>query len=113
MRVLVVDDQQVTRDAVRDALELRGHEVVAEAVDQASAVAAATQLALDVGLVDVRLGAGSGFEVVRALQAAAPDLPVLLMSMDHVSMDEVHASGARGYVAKLDLLTVDLRSLIE
>ena len=112
MRVLVVDDQQVALDAVREALEWRGHVVVGEALDATAAIEMAVRVSPNVVLVDVFLGAESGFDLVCALRAALPELPTVLMSMDPVRLEDVEACGARAFVAKVDLLSVDLASLV-
>jgi len=112
MRILVVDDQRVALDAVREALEWRGHVVVGEASDATVAIEMAARVSPDVVLVDVWLGEESGFDLVRALRVALPELPTVLMSMDPVPVEDVEASGARASVAKVDLLSVDLSSLV-
>lgn len=112
MRVLIVDDQDDARAAVRELLERRGHVVVAETDHGSGALASTAQSDPDLVLVDVRLGAETGFDVARALTSKWPELPVLLMSVDsHTTNDLARASGARGFVLKTRLHTVDLDAL--
>ena len=114
MRVLIVDDHEVSREAVRYLLsEVQGHEVVGDVGDGAAALQAAASAAPDMAIVDAKLGDESGFDVVRALLEQRPDLPVLVMSMMDVSGDDVRSSGARGAVAKDELLDVDLASFVD
>lgn len=113
MRVLVVDDHAVSREAVRHLLaEIQGHEVVVGVADSAAALAAVASVAPDIAIVDARLGTESGFELVRELIRRYPGLPVLLMSMMDVPAHEVRSSGARGAVTKDRLLDVDLASFV-
>jgi DNA-binding NarL/FixJ family response regulator len=67
----------------------------------------------DAALVDVRLGEESGYEVSRALTEAHPGLVVLLVSVsDDVPPAVVRECGARAFVAKQRLHTVDLAELL-
>jgi two-component system response regulator EvgA len=111
MRVLIVDDQEVSREVVREMLEMWGHEVVGASADGVGALEAARSMSPDVVLVDSRLGDERGTDVVRLLRTAHPDLPVVLMSMSNAPTD-LQGSGASGFVTKERLLSVDLSSLI-
>ena len=106
LRVALVDDHPVFRSGMAALLDsLDGITVVAQAV---SAAQARTLLAgpqadeLDVVLMDLDLGDGSGTDVVRDAVRARPDLRVLVVSM-HEDDDAVVAAvraGARGYLVK-------------
>ncbi|MEV0675230.1 response regulator transcription factor [Actinosynnema sp. NPDC050436] len=108
VRVLVVEDHPVTRDGVRTGLERGGRVVVvAEAVDAASACAAADRVRPEVAVVDLRLRdrhgrpAGHGTDVIRHLRRTLPSVRVLVLSQ--ADPEEVVAAlraGAHGYVAK-------------
>jgi len=88
--------------------------VIAEADNGKDAVAATRQSEPDVVLVDVRLGEESGYAVAKSLTSTWPGLAVLLMSVDsHASTELAGASGARGFVVKHRLHTVDLAELCE
>src|SRR4029079_18402047 len=64
----IVEDQADTRNALRQLLELDGHQVT-EAVDGRSAIAQAHSSRPDVAFVDIGLPDIDGFEVARALRA--------------------------------------------
>jgi DNA-binding NarL/FixJ family response regulator len=104
IRVALVDDHPVFRIGMAALLDsLDGVTVVAQA---ASAAEARTLLAapdgVDVVVMDLDLGDGSGVEVTRDLARSRPDLPVLVMTM-HEDDDSVAAclrAGARGYLVK-------------
>ncbi|GAA4481353.1 response regulator transcription factor [Rhodococcus olei] len=102
IRVAVVDDHPVFRLGMVALLStLDGIEVVAEASSAAEAAAAVTA-DVDVVLMDIELGDGSGVEATRALVARFPALRVLMVTM-HEDDDAVVASvraGARGYLVK-------------
>jgi DNA-binding NarL/FixJ family response regulator len=113
LRVLIVDDQPSFRDAARGLLHARGHEVVAEAGDGHAAVKAVERTEPDAVILDVCLGDESGFDVSRALVAARPGLPVLLMSIDATAAtpEQVQAAGACAFLCKAQLPRADLATL--
>src|SRR4051794_25261550 len=79
--VLIVDDHATFRSAVRAVLEASGFEVLGEAVDGASALAAAATLRPEVVLLDVQLPDIDGFDVARRLaNGPGPGPAVVLVS---------------------------------
>ena len=69
--VLIVDDHTAFRSRARRMLEADGFEVVGEAGDGASGVAAARRLEPDVVLLDLQLPDTTGFAVAQELSGAA------------------------------------------
>jgi DNA-binding NarL/FixJ family response regulator len=102
VRVLVVDDHPVTRDGVRAGLEHDGRAVVVgEAGDAETACRLADATRPDVALVDLRLAAGSGVDVIRHLREHRPETRILVLSQ--ADPDEIVGAlraGADGAVAK-------------
>ncbi|MCP3459550.1 sigma-54 dependent transcriptional regulator [Bradyrhizobium sp. CCGUVB23] len=77
--VLVVDDEEIVRNSVRQWLELGGFTVrVAAGADEAMVLL--KQRAPDVVLSDFRMPQTSGLELMRAIHRADPDLPVVLLT---------------------------------
>jgi two-component system, NarL family, nitrate/nitrite response regulator NarL len=113
-RVLIVDDNAPFLDAARTLLEADGMAVVALAATGDEAVAFCQALQPDVALVDVTLGAESGFVVARALAEVAPSLGVILVST-HAEGD-IHElivdSPARGFLPKSELSAEAIRQLL-
>ena len=102
IRVLVVDDHPLWRDAVARDLAEAGYDVVATARDGAEAVRRAAATRPEVALVDLQLPALSGIEVTRALAAADPPARVLVLSASGERQDVLDAikAGATGYLTK-------------
>jgi two-component system, NarL family, response regulator DegU len=102
MRVLLADDHQLLRQAMRRALEDAGLTVVAEAGDGGEAVRLATELKPDVVLMDVSMPVLDGVEATRRLHGDLPDLPIVILTMhgDDALRREALAAGATGFLTK-------------
>jgi DNA-binding NarL/FixJ family response regulator len=105
LRVALVDDHPVFRLGLAALLDsLPGIAVVAQAAGaaEARALLADDALTVDVVVMDLDLGDGSGVDVTREAVARRPGLAVLVVSM-HEDDDAVVAAvraGARGYLVK-------------
>lgn len=101
LRVAIVDDHAMFRTGVRAEIE-GAVDVVAEAEDVDSAVAAITATTPDVVLLDVHMPGGGGLEVIRRLHARHPEMKFLALSVSDAAEDVIGIirAGARGYVTK-------------
>jgi DNA-binding NarL/FixJ family response regulator len=110
VRVLVVDDQAVVRDAMRLLLEATpDFRPVGEAGSGAEALAAIEQLDPDLVLLDVRMPDMDGIETARRIPAARRRTVVVLMSSDRI--DSVPNCGAAAFLPKERLKAAVLREL--
>ncbi|TXJ72911.1 response regulator transcription factor [Streptomyces lavendulae] len=102
VRVMVVDDHPMWRDAVARDLAESGFEVVATAGDGEQAVRRAKAAAPDVLVLDLNLPAKPGVQVCKELVAHNPALRVLVLSAsgEHADVLEAVKSGATGYLLK-------------
>jgi DNA-binding NarL/FixJ family response regulator len=80
VRVLVVDDHPMLREALVGMLELSGFEVVGMVDDGADATAVAADLAPDVVLMDLSMPVLNGLDATRLLREAAPSAAVVILS---------------------------------
>ena len=106
LTVLIVDDHPSFRASARAMLESEGFDVVGEAEDGASAIAAVRALSPAVVLLDVQLPDMTGFDVCEALDGHNGDAPdiVLVSSRDASDYGElVTSSCACGFVPKGEL----------
>jgi DNA-binding NarL/FixJ family response regulator len=102
MRVMIVDDHPMWRDAVGRDLAEAGFEVVATVGEGAQALRIAGSVRPDVVVLDLQLPDVSGVEVTKGLVAANPNVRVLILSASgepHDVLDAVKA-GATGYIVK-------------
>jgi DNA-binding NarL/FixJ family response regulator len=104
LRLLIVDDNAGFADAARNLLERQGAEVVGIASNGTDAERLARELRPDCVLLDIRLGAESGFDVATRLAAEYAQL-VLLISANVESefVDQIATSPAIGFIVKAGL----------
>ncbi|MFI5682558.1 response regulator [Streptomyces sp. NPDC051636] len=102
IKVMVVDDHPMWRDAVARDLTETGFDVVATAGDGEQAVRRAKAAAPDVLVLDLNLPAKPGVQVCKELVAHNPALRVLVLSAsgEHADVLEAVKSGATGYLLK-------------
>ncbi len=77
--VLVVDDQADIRTMISIVLRIRHFEIV-EAESAASALKRFEEASFDLAIVDIFLQGANGFDLIAALRARAPGLPIIAIS---------------------------------
>lgn len=103
--VVVVDDHAIFRTGLKADLDADRIQVLGEAADVDSAIAAIRQHRPAVVLLDVHLPGGrggGGAEVAAACQDLAPEVRFLAISVSDAAEDVVGVirAGARGYLTK-------------
>ena len=114
MRYLIVDDYSPFLDAASGLLENQGAGVVGVARSGAEALRRAEELRPEVILVDINLGAESGFEVAEQLHRDGPSAPVILISThaEQDFADMIAASPAVGFLCKSALSPGAIRDFL-
>ena len=114
-RVFLVDDYPIVRAGLRALVEADPADLFCcgEAASAEDALRQVVGLQPDVVVHDLTLKGANGLELIKGLQAQAPALPVLVLSMhdEAVYAERALASGARGYVMK-DHAPAQLRAAI-
>ncbi|MDH6111283.1 DNA-binding NarL/FixJ family response regulator [Kitasatospora sp. MAP12-15] len=103
IRVVIADDQRVTRDGLALLVGLNeGMQVVALAGNGEEAVAAALLHRPDVVLMDLSMPVMDGIAATAALAEQLPGTPVLVLSTyaDDASIFPALRAGAKGYLTK-------------
>jgi len=102
VRCLVVDDYAPFLEAASSLLQLQGIAVVGVATTGAEALRRAEELWPEVILVDINLGAESGFELAEQLYRDRHSVPVILISThaEQDFADMIEASPAVGFLCK-------------
>jgi len=112
--VLIVDDHAGFRSSARRILEADGYEIVGEAANGRSAIAASRRLRPDIVLLDVNLPDLDGFEVAREL-TAEPGAPAIVLTSSHDREDfgdSLPRSRAAGFVPKDELCGAAVAALV-
>lgn len=102
IRILIVDDEKVVREALADLIEASdGMTVAAVVADADAAIAAATRSRPDVALVDIRMP-GGGAKATRGILTSCPHTQVLALSASggRDTVLEMLQAGAAGYLVK-------------
>lgn len=103
MRVVLVDDDEEMRDALRTLLLERADiDVVGEAADGRAAVERVLELHPALVLMDVAMPGMGGIEATRLVLEALPSVQVIGLSLhdDRHFVEAMRAAGASGYLLK-------------
>jgi DNA-binding NarL/FixJ family response regulator len=115
LRCLIVDDSETFRDAARRLLERDGLAIVGVASTIAEGLSSARELKPDVTLVDVHLGAESGFDLARRLrQEQGSKSPTVILTSADPEQEFVESNAsisADGFVPKSALSGDRIRAL--
>jgi DNA-binding NarL/FixJ family response regulator len=103
IRILLADEHSLFRQALRELLDRESDfEVVAEAGEQAEALAQATKTGADVALIGLDLASGDGIAALRELRELLPECRAVLIA-DREDADvllRAVQAGASGYITK-------------
>ncbi len=100
LRILLVEDNQDTRDILRIALELDGHHVEGVS-DGAHGIHVARVTSPDVALVDIGLPGLNGYEVARGIRAALGESVLLIAVTGYGRHDDRRQADEAGFNAYL------------
>jgi DNA-binding NtrC family response regulator len=98
-RVLVIDDDKLTRWSLSQILSGGGYDVYGAATLQEGAATLAQDLP-DLIFLDIRLPDGDGFSLLKTIRQRHPNLPVIMITA-HASQDTAQIALALGAVAHL------------
>ena len=118
IRILLVEDNQVFREALELLLGMRGDvEVVASVGDGAAAVPACKEHRPDVVLMDYRLPGLDGVQATTALREACPGVAVVCLtaSANTRETEALYQAGATACLTKdqeLDAIVDAIRSAV-
>ena len=116
--VLIVDDAELFREALKAAFTQEGFEVVAVAADAMSGIDLAREHEPDLVMLDLLMPGMSGLEVVGTIIKASPRSRVVLLTASESAEDLLAAvkAGASGYLTKdtpLPRLASAMRDVID
>lgn len=102
IRVVLIDDNELTRTALRLALPLDTVEVVAEAATGRAGLDACLRLKPDIVFLDIVMPDMSGLEILPAIKDALPLTEVLMVtaSNDRATIQQSILAGAASFIVK-------------
>ena len=110
IRIMIVDDHEISRAAFRALLRAEGIDVIADFKANAHALTAARALNPDVVIIDVTPGAGTGFSIARGLSGlAAPPVVILTSSADPAQFSA--ELNSYRFIAKADITATAITDL--
>jgi DNA-binding NtrC family response regulator len=101
-RIMVLDDEELIRDAFRDLLKDAGYETIS-AKDPQEALEQMLSNPADVLLLDLSLGAEDGLEFLPKFKALYTGVPVVILTgigYDNAKIKTALERGAAGYFSK-------------
>jgi two-component system NarL family response regulator len=100
--VLIVDDAELFREALRAAFSSEGFEVVAAASSAMAGIDLARVTQPDLVMLDLLMPGMSGLEVVSSIIKVSPNSRVVLLTSSESASDLLEAvkAGASGYMTK-------------
>jgi DNA-binding NarL/FixJ family response regulator len=115
MTVFIGDAHARFRGQLRQLLEAAGYEVVGEAADGASAIAAVLELRPALVMLDVQLPDMDGFDVAERLAEQAGDTAVVIVSSRKASdyRTRLARRPALRFLSKADLSAPTLAAVLE
>lgn len=107
VRIFLADDHALIRRGLTTLINAEPDlEVCGEAEDCATATSEVARLLPDVVVVDISLKGNSGIELIKNIKAFDPKIQMVVLSMHDESVYALRVlkAGARGYVAKKDVV---------
>jgi len=116
--VLIVDDAELFREALKAAFTQEGFQVVASAADAMAGIDLAREHEPDLVMLDLLMPGMSGLEVVGTILKASPHSRVVLLTASESAEDLLAAvkAGASGYLTKdtpLPRLAAAMREVLD
>ena len=101
MRVLVAEDDQLTREGLVEVLEAEGYEVV-QAGDGATALERFETETPDFVCLDIMMPGQNGYDVCRRIRESDADVPIIFISAKSEEIDKVvgFEIGADDFIVK-------------
>lgn len=101
-RVLLVDDNDMTRTLLRGILVADGYELAGEANNGEQGLEMALRLKPDVICLDIQMPKADGLSILKQLREQTPDSAVVMVtgSTDRETVQAAVSGGAAGYIVK-------------
>ena len=114
IKIVLVDDHSLIRDAIRAHLSAENYQIVAEAGNSKEAMAVIEKHRPDIVFMDINMPGQDGIETTREIKKKFPEIEVIALSMLQEShyIRQMFEAGAKGYLLK-NCSEEDLKHAIE
>lgn len=102
LRILVVDDDAMSRDYLRTVLRALQCTEISETASGANVAQVSKRERAELVFLDIDLAGGNGIELIAPILAEQPDTFIVMLSA-HSTLDNIKtstANGARGFIVK-------------
>ena len=101
MKVLLAEDDELTRQGLAEVLASEGYQVV-EAADGAAALKQFEADVPDFVCLDIMMPGRSGYDVCRSIRTTHPEMPIIFISAKSEEIDKVvgFELGADDFIVK-------------
>lgn len=101
-RIVLIEDNELSRTLLRSILRNAGYEVIGEARDGLSGLEMVDRLQPDLVCLDVVMPKLDGMNVLAELRRETPDIPVIMITghTDREAVENMIKEGASGIVVK-------------
>lgn len=101
MKVLLAEDDELTRQGLAEVLASEGYQVM-QAADGASALEQFRATTPDFVCLDIMMPGRSGYDVCRSIRSTHPDIPIIFISAKSEEIDKVvgFELGADDFIVK-------------
>jgi two-component system chemotaxis response regulator CheY len=102
LRILIVDDNELTRSLLQVILRSAEYQVIGEAADAQTGLAKAKAWHPDIVLLDNNMPNGQGIDIIVPIKQALPKTVILMVTAqgDDVMVKAAMERGASGFVIK-------------
>jgi signal transduction histidine kinase len=102
MRILIVEDDFMVRETIRQRVENLGYSVISEAIDGRQAVEMTQSLRPAVVLMDIEMPDMDGIEATRRIYESCPTPVIMLTAYDTSELaEQASEAGAGAYLVKM------------
>lgn len=102
IRIVIADDESITRMDLREILEAQGYEVVGEAGDGIDAVELCESLYPDIAILDIKMPVMDGLTAARVIHERNAQIGIVMLTAfnDRQFVEKAGDFGVVGYLVK-------------
>jgi two-component system chemotaxis response regulator CheY len=102
IKVVIADDDGITRHLLRTLLRQQNYEVAGEAINGAEALELCARHRPNVLFLDINMPKMNGFDALRSIRRAHPGIAVIMISSDPTlrNVEEARVYGINEFIVK-------------